>query len=110
MCATLSEDCEHVICGSDDGKVVIWNRKNQYIPAINPAFTGFREDHNGSIEYFTAFTGTATTSAHFVPLEVLQKVSKCFTGYIPPANVKEIIVACSFDGQIKVFYQFLEFS
>jgi len=110
MCATLSEDFEHVICGSEDGRVCIWNRFNQFIPTINPAFTGFKEDHNGSIEFFNAYKGAACTVAQFIPLEILQKVSKCFTQYIPPANVREIIVTCSSDGLIRIYYQFLEFS
>lgn len=110
MCASLSEDLDHVICGSDDGKVYIWNRFNQYIPAVNPIFTGFKENHNESFEYFIAFMGVATTSAQFVPLDVLQRVSKVFTTYVPPANVKQIIVVCSYDGQIRVFYKFIELS
>ncbi len=54
------------------------------------------------------FAGAAVTNAQFVPLTVLQKVSKCFSTYVPPAVVKQIIVACSNDGQVKVFYQFIE--
>jgi len=110
MCASLSEDLDYVICGSDNGKVYIWNRFNQYIPLVNPLFTRFKQDHNESFEYFIAFMGVATTSAQFVPLEVLQRVSKVFTTYVPPANVKQIIVVCSYDGQIRVFYKFIELS
>ena len=106
----MSEDLDYVICGSDDGKVYIWNRYNQYIPSVNPVFTGFKRDHNESFEYFMAFLGTAATSAQFVPLEVLQRVSKAFTTYDPPANVKGIIVVCSYDGQVRVFYKFIELS
>ena len=37
MSATLSEDEDYVICGSEDGCVFIWNKINQHIPAVNPA-------------------------------------------------------------------------
>jgi len=60
------------------------------------------------VEYFKAFNGVIATNALFVPLNVLQKVSKCFNNYTPQAHVKQIIVACSYDGQIKVFYQVIE--
>jgi hypothetical protein len=116
MSAMISEDEDYVICGSEDGYAYIWNKLNQFVPAINPAyftaftisFTGFKSDHNGSVEYFKPFNGAAVTSAQFVPLVVLQKISHCFTAYSPPANVREVIVVCSNDGQIKVLYQFLE--
>ncbi len=39
MCATMSEDQDFVICGSEDGKVYIWNRFNQYVPEINPMYS-----------------------------------------------------------------------
>lgn len=38
MEASISEDEEFVICGSENGKVYIWNRFNQYIPSINPMY------------------------------------------------------------------------
>ncbi len=61
------------------------------------------------MEYFSPFGGTPVTSAQFVPLAVLQKVSKCFVMYSPPGLVKQIVVCCSSDGQIKVFYQVIDF-
>jgi len=36
MVASINEDEEFVICGSEDGKLCIWNKVRQYLPAINP--------------------------------------------------------------------------
>jgi cAMP phosphodiesterase len=36
MVASINEDEEFVICGSEDGKLCIWNKVSQYAPAINP--------------------------------------------------------------------------
>ena len=117
MSASISEDEDFVICGSEDGSVYIWNRINQYVPTINPmyfsfitanSFTGFKKDHNESVEYFNVFGKVPVTNAQFVPLTVLQNVSKCFATYVPPAIVKQILVVTSYDGQIKVFYQILD--
>jgi hypothetical protein len=71
-------------------------------------FTGYKKCHNGSVEYFKPFNGTMVTSAQFIPLNILQKISKCFSHYLPQAYVKQIVVACSHDGQIKIFYQIIE--
>ena len=60
------------------------------------------------MEYFKPFNGTVVTNAQFAPLAILQKVSKSYMNYIPPAIVKEIIVTCSYDGQVKVFYHLIE--
>lgn len=36
MAAMMGEDEEYVICGSEDGKVYIWNKVSRYVPTINP--------------------------------------------------------------------------
>ncbi len=41
MGATMSEDEDYVICGSEDGNLCIWNRVNQYVPVINPMYHQF---------------------------------------------------------------------
>lgn len=64
--------------------------------------------HNGQLEYFRPFE--VTTVAQFAPLSVLQEVSKNFALCESPALVKQIIVATSLDGRIKVFYQIIELS
>ncbi len=61
------------------------------------------------MEYFVPFAGVPVTSAQLIPLSVLQKVSKCFVTYNPPGVVKQVIVCCSSDGQIKIFYQVIDF-
>lgn len=108
MYAIMSEDEDYVISGSEDGNVVIWNRENTYIPAINPIYTGYNKDHNGSIETFQPFHGVAVTNAQFAPLSVLQKVSNLLTHYSPPALVKQIIIACSAQGRMNIYYQLVE--
>lgn len=108
MNAMMSEDEDYVISGSEDGNVVIWNRVSTYVPMINPLFTGFNQDHNGSIETFQPFNGNAVTNAQFVPLSVLQNTSKSLTCCSPPAIAKQIIVACSAQGKIRVYYQLVE--
>eukprot|EP00826_Nyctotherus_ovalis_P023291 TRINITY_DN178_c0_g2_i11.p1 TRINITY_DN178_c0_g2~~TRINITY_DN178_c0_g2_i11.p1 ORF type:complete len:187 (+),score=43.85 TRINITY_DN178_c0_g2_i11:601-1161(+) len=70
MAATMGE--EHVICGSEDGKVCVWNKTSKYIPSINPKLLGRSATHNDSFEYFQPFGGVMVTNALFVPSKVLE--------------------------------------
>lgn len=36
--ASISEDEDFVISGSEDGKLCMWNKVSKYAPAINPAY------------------------------------------------------------------------
>jgi len=64
--------------------------------------------HNNSFEYFRPFGEVMTTIAQFVPLNILQEISQTFAKRKVPAIIKQIIVAASYLGQIKVFYHILE--
>eukprot|EP00826_Nyctotherus_ovalis_P049581 TRINITY_DN6007_c0_g2_i3.p4 TRINITY_DN6007_c0_g2~~TRINITY_DN6007_c0_g2_i3.p4 ORF type:complete len:111 (+),score=23.65 TRINITY_DN6007_c0_g2_i3:1633-1965(+) len=108
MVASISEDEDFVISGSEDGKLCMWNKASKYAPAINPVFTGYNKDHNDSFEYFKPFNGMMVTSAQFAPYNVVQRVARCFLEYEPAGVVKKIIVATSYDGRMKVFYQVIE--
>jgi len=46
----MGEDEDYVICGSEDGNVYIWNRVNQYVPAINPMY--FKNSRNSIKVYW----------------------------------------------------------
>ena len=91
----MSEDEEFVICGSENGRVCIWNKNTN-------------EAHNGRFESFLPFNKKAVTSAQFAPLNILQKVSSSMMKHDSPAIVKQIIIATSCDGRIKVYYQTIE--
>ena len=108
MNAMMSEDEDYVICGSEDGNLVVWDAINTYIPSINPAYTGYKKDHNDSIEFFQPFNGVPVTNAQFAPLSILQNASKKLSQSSLPAIAKQIIVACSAQGQINVYYQIIE--
>jgi hypothetical protein len=68
----------------------------------------FNKLRNDSIEYFRPFGKVMTTIAQFVPLNILHEVSQSFANRKVPAIVKQIIVAASYLGQIKVFYHIIE--
>ena len=75
---------------------------NRALPA---SYTGFNTDHNGSFEYFAPFGGVAVTSAQFVPSTVLEQVNESLEeAYL---RVTSIIVVCSYDGTMQVYYQFV---
>lgn len=48
------------------------------------------------------------TNAQFAPYNVVQRVARHFLEYEPAGVVKKIIVATSYDGRVKVFYQVIE--
>jgi len=108
MQASISEDEDYVISGSENGNVVIWNRENCYVPTINPFYTGFSKTHNSSFEYFEPFKGISVTTAQFAPLSVLQQVSQSLQSSKNPSLARQIIIACSAEGQINVYYQLIE--
>lgn len=58
--------------------------------------------HNGSFEYFQPFGGVMVTNALFAPSNVLGNVAEMYGALV---KVQQIVVATSFNGQIKVFYQ-----
>ncbi len=122
LCATMSEDQEYVISGSENGNIYIWNTVNKYIPTINPVyccfsfsentiaktlcrFTGYNTDHNESVEYFRPFNGLAVTNAQFAPISVVSRVAKYVEVPELGEKLKNIIVACSYDGLIQIYYQ-----
>ena len=97
----MSENHSHIICGSEDGDVYIWNTINDYVPTINPKFTGFKKDRNASIESFSPFEQlkVASTQAKFCPLAMLVDWKYKFSG----KTITDIIVVSSIDGIIRVF-------
>ena len=72
--ASVSEDEENIVCGSEDGYAYVWNTKNDYVPAINPRFSGYKKEKNHSIEFFAPFEPemSVVTVALFAPLALLQ--------------------------------------
>ena len=43
----------HVISGSENGNVYIWNLYSKYVPKLNPFFTKKKRFKNSSYEFFS---------------------------------------------------------
>lgn len=87
--ASFSEDCRHVICGSEDNHVFMWNATKSQGSS----------NKNNAYEHFQAHE-EATTVALFAPRQVVE-----FSA--PPKDnirsIKHIIFSAGFDGSIRVF-------
>ncbi|CDW88776.1 wd repeat-containing protein [Stylonychia lemnae] len=107
---SLSENQEHIMMGSEDGYIYIWNRVNDHIPVINARITQnvIKNNRVKSFESFLPFDDIkilAPTTV-FAPNETL-KIQQAKHQKIQQANlsssIKAIIVACSTDGRLRVF-------
>jgi len=53
--ASLDASGSRVICGSEDGRVVVWRaRHDHYVPHVHPRFTGYSAKKVRGYEYFQA--------------------------------------------------------
>jgi len=103
MCASSDNNNTHIICGSEDGNVYIWNKVSTYVPSINPIFTLFKKDRNGSIEFFKPFQEKkmAVTCALFLPMNVMKPTMQKFGLY--DIIVGSVFIACGMNGHMRIF-------
>ncbi|OQS02252.1 hypothetical protein THRCLA_05359 [Thraustotheca clavata] len=102
--ARFSQDGEHVICGSENGNVYIWNRS---MAQHSTSFMSGKQDRNNSFEFFTAAEPPSgvVTVALFAPASTYALAP---SGLGPDQDVHVeactgYIVSASYDGCIKVF-------
>ncbi|CEM05423.1 unnamed protein product [Vitrella brassicaformis CCMP3155] len=58
--AAFSPTEEHVICGSENGLIFLWDVQNPTVPAINPKFGFSKKTTNAAFECFRAFDEVLT--------------------------------------------------
>ena len=95
--ATFSEDGKHIICGSEDSNIYFWDALKA---ESKPSFFDFssKDETNTSYEYFKAFSSTATV-AIFAPRSTIN--FGCANN--ESSKISHIILAASYDGEIKAF-------
>jgi len=64
--ASFSDGGKFIICGSENDSVYIWGIQSDYVPPINPKFTGYRKDRNDSYECFQGHQSIVTVAV-FAP-------------------------------------------
>jgi WD40 repeat protein len=98
--ASFSDDGETVICGSEDGDVLLWRTAHEGGGGADRAAVGHALERNESFEYFRAHNTTVTT-AQFVPRAAAQ-IGLAHSHIDPNADVR-LIVTTSFHGELKFF-------
>jgi WD40 repeat protein len=99
--STFSHNFVHVIRGSEDGKVYVWNTfkaesKRKWI---------FRDNtiKNKSFEYFSLSKKKSVSDSIFAPSEVLNRVQKDYMSSGSEVIISHIIL-CSVSGKLSVLY------
>jgi len=103
--ATMSDDLEHIICGSEDGSTYVWNCRSKSLKDLTPRQKASgKSDKINSYESFMPFKKkTAVTYAMFVPTEVF---NNCLDKYRVKADDKllsHVIIVAGINGVLKVF-------
>jgi len=102
--ASFSEDDKYVICGSENGRVFIWNT-HEFSTNLT---SGLRRDRNNSFESFVASGGdpAIVTVAQFVPSNsVRHALRKSIDPNIEtsPEYVNAMIITADYNGTIRVY-------
>lgn len=105
--ASISQDGLYVICGSETGKVYIWNKLNTS-SCRQKTRKQVSSIKNSSFEMFQVGSKNTIVSACFAPEFTLklaqQKLSKEGVNY----NVNRIVIVATNDGRLQVYYNKLE--
>jgi WD40 repeat protein len=101
LTATFSHNFVHVIRGSEDGKVIIWNT----FKTISKKRWNFGGDSakNSSYEYFEITKCKGQSDAVFAPSEILRRVQEKYLEAGSDIIISHIIV-CSAGGKLAVLY------
>lgn len=100
---SCSQCSMHVICGSENGYVYIWDKYTKYTPKINTR-SAMTRIKNNSYEYFLASSVGKPVSAVFAPLHVVNELQRRMKDIGGDIVVGHVIVAGTTDGTLKVYY------
>ena len=100
---SFSHNKSHVICGSENGSVYIWNTYSQFAPKVNPRFTRKKQHKNNSYEYFPVTTLKASTIANFAPEKLLKEVQTRYLDSGSDIIIGHILTVAA-EGQLLVFF------
>jgi WD40 repeat protein len=92
--ATLSEQGEYIVCGSENNCVYVWNT---ITPAAGGWFGGSRQDRNDSYESYAAHDAMVTATC-WAPFGVRGLVAEG-----PEYLQGQIILSADYNGKIKIF-------
>eukprot|EP00968_Pinguiococcus_pyrenoidosus_P011486 scaffold923_cov256-Pinguiococcus_pyrenoidosus.AAC.63 len=105
--ARISEDGEHIICGSEDGHVIIWDTLSREAPGFLQ-----KKDRNVSYEYFRATHSEEgiVCDACFVPTPAAfcMMQTNGLESNREESLETQVIVAADFEGKIRVYSRFYE--
>jgi WD40 repeat protein len=100
-----SSQCSmHIICGSEDGYVYIWDRYSKHVSLLNPKSLREPRIKNNSYEYFLASSVGKPVSAVFAPLNMVNELQRRMRDLGSDIMVSHVIVAGTTDGTLKVYY------
>ncbi|CAG9312939.1 unnamed protein product [Blepharisma stoltei] len=99
----FSHNLIHVISGSENGNIYLWNTYCTWAPKINPIFSRKKNFKNYSYEYFPVSKNKSFCSAAFAPDKIVKDVQNRNKRARSDSIVTHImVVAC--EGKLQVFY------
>lgn len=97
--ASFSHNSMHILCGSENGKVCIWNTFSNYVSRINRK----KSYKNSSYENFNIGDNKNAVLGVFAPEIVSKKVQQALINLDNDLIISHIIVLAN-EGKLKVFY------
>lgn len=101
--AKYGKNSAHVISGSENGNVYIWNLFSKYVPKFNPMFTKKKRYKNSSYEFFTVDNCKECSYAVLAPEKNVSDVQRRYGGGKQNLLVNNIILVAK-KGFLLVFY------
>lgn len=101
--ATVGLKSMHVISGSENGNVYIWNLFSKTVPKLNPLFTKKQRYKNSSYEFFSVDGAKAYSYARLAPEKIVDDVQRRCNAAQENYIVNNIIIVAK-KGFLLVFY------
>ena len=101
--ATVGLNSMHVISGSENGNVYIWNLYSKYVPKLNPFFTKKKRYKNSSYEFFSVDDSKGCSYAILAPDKVVSDVQRRCSVAQENFIVNNIILVAK-QGRLLIFY------
>ena len=101
--ATAGVPSMHVIAGSENGNVYIWNLYSKYVPKLNPFFTKKKRYKNSSYEFFSVDDTKGLSYAVFAPEKIINDVQRRCSAAQESFIVNNIILVAK-RGRLLIFY------
>ncbi|CAG9313349.1 unnamed protein product [Blepharisma stoltei] len=101
--ASFSHNSMHLVSGSENGKICIWNTFCNWVPRVNPILSRKKSYKNSSYESFTV--GDHKSAAHgvFVPEIVIKKVQQTLLDTGSDLIISHILLIAN-EGKLKVLF------